>query len=83
MSMQDKNNGSILGIIFFIMMTAISLIMVYNALYGLGSVVQDIPAEYKRIFAEDKIFDIKVGVLILFFASLLGWISELRAKMKK
>lgn len=65
------------------MMTAISLIVIYNALHGLGSVVQDIPAEYKRTFVEDKIFTIKVGVLILFFSSLLGWISELRPKMKK
>jgi hypothetical protein len=85
MNMRDEN-GHVLFFLTVIMITVFPLIMIYDSLQDLGFVVQDIPTESARKFAEDEISNAKLGVSMLMIpliSSLMGWGFEIRNRMRK
>jgi len=71
------------AILFIIMMVAVFWILVHNALHRLSTVIQEIPTEYSRLFAESEIAHIRHGMWLLLIFGLIGWGSYLWYRRKR
>ncbi|MGC1120404.1 MAG: hypothetical protein WBA22_04855 [Candidatus Methanofastidiosia archaeon] len=71
------------AILFIVMMVAVSYILLQNALSRLSVVIQDIPTDYTKLFAESEIIHIRHGIWLLLFFGLVGWGFYILTKIEK